>query len=119
LLCAARLTLGRGTSANLAVTLFSEHNAHFWCAGRLDEIDTKHHISHSTDVTLFGFTLRLGQSIFDQVVFASRHSAQTHPEQPDGDVHRGAHRQTGTPDGDAVSGESLIEDRAAERQPNK
>jgi hypothetical protein len=101
------------------VMLFSEHNAHHWCAGRLHEIDTKHHISRSTDVTLFGFTLRPAQSIFDQVVFASRHSAQTHPEQPDGDVHRGAHRQTGTPDGDAVSGESLIEDRAAERQPNK
>ena len=48
-------------------------------------VDTDSHICHITTVTLFGFTLRPGQSIFDQVIFAATKafvSGQFQPGQP-------------------------------------
>ena len=48
-------------------------------------VDTDSHICHIMTVTLFGFTLRPGQSIFDQVVFAATKafvSGQFQPGQP-------------------------------------
>ena len=47
--------------------------------------DTGSHICHIINVTLFGFTLQPGQSIFDQVVFAATKafvSGQFQPGQP-------------------------------------
>ena len=53
--------------------------------GPVDGFDTDSHICHIIDVTLFGFTLQPGQSIFDQVVFAATKafvSGQFQPGQP-------------------------------------
>jgi GntR family transcriptional regulator len=55
------------------------------CNGSQTQFDTSSHICHITTVTLFGFTLQPGQSIFDQVVFSATKafvSGQFQPGQP-------------------------------------
>jgi GntR family transcriptional regulator len=52
---------------------------------RTGPLDTDRHTCHIITVTLFGFTLQPGQSIFDQVVFAATKafvSGQFQPGQP-------------------------------------